>query len=426
MQRRIPSMAAACVGLALTLTACSGGGSGTAAPSQSSSSSQASSTPSSPLTVWADATRAPVIAGVAKEFTAKTGVRVKVVERDYGKMRDDFISQAPTGNGPDLLIGGGDWTGKLVQNGVVAPVQLGDAASTFSPVAIQGVTYDGQVYGLPYALENVAMFRNPALAPTAPTTMAQALKAGGAAVRAGKAKYPFLIQTDPTAGDPYHLYPLQTSFGAPVFATSSNGDYDPKDLAMSGPEGQRFAVFLKQLGKDGVVSPTVTPDIAKEAFLKGQTPFIVSGPWNGADFRKAIPNVAIEPIPSAGGKPAAPFVGTQAFFISSKSKQQVAANQFVVNYLGTASAQLALFKAGGRPPALLAAAQDPQVTSDVVMKQFAAVAQGGVPLPNIPAMDAVWSDWGTTEVAIMSGKGDPKKLWAAACASIEKKIAAAQ
>jgi len=104
----------------------------------------------------------------------------------------------------------------------------------------------------------------------------------------------------------------------------------------------------------------------------------------------------------------------------------VAANQFVVNYLGTADAQLALFKAGRRPPALLAAASDPQVTSDVLMKQFAAVAQGGVALPNIPAMDAVWSDWGTTEVAIMSGKGDPKKLWAAACNSIEKKIAAAQ
>jgi arabinogalactan oligomer/maltooligosaccharide transport system substrate-binding protein len=41
----------------------------------------------------------------------------------------------------------------------------------------------------------------------------------------------------------------------------------------------------------------------------------------------------------------------------------------------------------------------------------------------VPAMDAVWADWGATEVAIINGQGDPVTLWQAMVASIEGKIA---
>ncbi|MDR1450264.1 MAG: maltose ABC transporter substrate-binding protein [Propionibacteriaceae bacterium] len=372
------------------------------------------------ITVWADATRTPIITAMAAQFTADTGVAVDVVQRDFGSMRDDFISQAPTGQGPDVLIGAADWTGKFVQNGVTVPVEL--KAADFSPVAIEAVTYDGKIYGLPYALENLALFRNPALAPETPATMDAAIAAGQAAVAAGSAKYPFLLQTPREGGDPYHVYPIQTSFGAPVFGSTANG-YDSSDLAMCGPEGQAFAAYLAKLGSEGVLATTMTADITKEAFVNGESPFIITGPWNTADFQAAIPDVAIEAVPSAGGQTASPFVSVQAFFISAKSANQIAANQFVVNYLGSKQAQLDLFKAGGRPPALTAAAEDPAVTGDPAMAGFAAVAEQGVAMPNIPAMDAVWGDWGNTESALIDNQGDPAQLWDAACASIKEKIA---
>ena len=34
-----------------------------------------------------------------------------------------------------------------------------------------------------------------------------------------------LIQQGADVGDPYHLYPLQTSFGAPVFEQTADGSY---------------------------------------------------------------------------------------------------------------------------------------------------------------------------------------------------------
>ncbi|MDQ2847320.1 MAG: maltose ABC transporter substrate-binding protein [Actinomycetota bacterium] len=370
--------------------------------------------------MWADETRAKPLGDIAKKFEADTGATVKIVQKDFGKIEGDFISQAPTGKGPDIIVGAHDWLGKLVQNGAVAPLELGDKASQFQSVAIKAMTYNDQVYGLPYAVENLALIRNTALAPNAPKDYADAIATGNALVKAGKAKFPFLLQQDPNSGDPYTMYPFQTSFGAPVFGLDSKGSFDPKNLEMKGAAGVKFADWLAEQGKARIFRGTITADVAKNAFQKGQSPYIVTGPWNTGDFTKAGIKFSVEAIPSAGGQPATPFVGVQGFFVSSKSKSQLLADNFVLNYLSTEDVQMALYSTGGRPPALTAAFD--KVKSDPIMAGFGKVGATGTPQPSIPAMDAVWSDWGSTEIAIINGKGDPKALWDKMSSSIESKI----
>ena len=72
---------------------------------------------------------------------------------------------------PDAFIGAHDWLGELVTNGVAAPVDLGGNAASFSEVAVKGVTYDGKTYGVPYAVENIAMLTNPKLSPECPASL---------------------------------------------------------------------------------------------------------------------------------------------------------------------------------------------------------------------------------------------------------------
>jgi arabinogalactan oligomer/maltooligosaccharide transport system substrate-binding protein len=202
---------------AVALTACSGG---TAANKPTSSGS---------LTVWVDANRAAAMKDVAAEFQKEKGVKVNLVIKDYGKIQQDFTAQVPTGKGPDITIGGHDWIGGFVKNGVVAPVELGSKSGDFEKIAIQAVTYDGKQYGLPYAIENIAIMRNTALAPNpTPSTYDEMISAG----KASGAKYPFLIGLDAANGDPYHTYPFQTSFGSAVFAQNSDGSYDASKLTI--------------------------------------------------------------------------------------------------------------------------------------------------------------------------------------------------
>lgn len=73
------------------------------------------------ILVWTDSNREPVIRKVAEQFKNDTGVTVNLAVKDIAKIPDDFITQVPTGKGPDAAIAAHDGTGRMVQNGVVAP-----------------------------------------------------------------------------------------------------------------------------------------------------------------------------------------------------------------------------------------------------------------------------------------------------------------
>ena len=394
---------------ALALTACSGG---STPKNESGGDSKAG------LTVWVDADRASVLKDAAKDFETETGVKVTLVQKDFGDIRDQFVSQVPTGKGPDIAVGAHDWLGTLVTNGVVAPVELGDSASGFQKVAIDAWSYDGKTYGVPYSIENIALLRNTKLAPEAPADFDDMVKAG----KAAGTKYKFLVGLDPAAGDPYHLYPFQTSFGAPVFGTDANGAYNPDDLQIGNDGGEAFAEWLAEQGKAGVLNPNIDGDLARENFNAGKPPFYLTGPWNVPSAVEAGIDVAVDPIPSAGGQDAQPFAGVQGFFLSAKSKNVVAATNFLTNYIGSEKVQTALYEVGGRAPALTAA-YDAAVAGDPILKGFGEVGANAVPMPSIPQMGSVWEFWGATELAVIKGEGDPAKLWQKMTADIQKAIA---
>ncbi|GAB2449439.1 arabinogalactan oligomer/maltooligosaccharide transport system substrate-binding protein [Conyzicola lurida] len=393
---------------ALALAGCSGGGDDTADSENT-------------LVVWVDANRAEAIKDVVSDFESENDVTVTLVQKEFGDtLREDFIKQAPTGKGPDVVVGAHDWLGSWVQNGVVAPLTV-DNAGDFEEVATQAMSYEGQQYGLPVSIENVALIRNTDLDPSAHDTFDEMIAAGQGIVSAGQAEFPFIVQLGPTA-DPYHLYPIQTSFGAPVFGTNADGSYNPDDLQLANAGGDEFAAKLAEWGSTGVLNINVDGDIAIETFVDKKTPYIITGPWNLERIKEAGINYSIEGVPSAGGEPSTPFVGVQGFFVSAKSNNALLANKFVVSYLGTEEVQTAIFEAGKRAPALKSAFEAAQSDPDVAA--FGEVGAAGVPQPSIPAMGQVWGDWGATEAALISGTaGDTTAAWQAMAASITAKIA---
>ena len=417
MRRSIPLIAAT-LGLGLVLAGCGSGGETPAKPTTAPTSS-APSTDTPPeaageLTIWVDDTRKAPVAAAAKAFEADTGAKVKIVEKNFDDIRTDFIAQVPTGKGPDLTVGAHDWLGELIKNGVVDPVQIGDIAGDFSPVAVDAFTYEGQVYGLPYAIENIALIRNVDLADKAPATWDDAMKAGK---DAGK-KFPILLQSNGEDGDPYTYYPLQTSFGLSVFAQNDDGSYT-SELAMGGEKGHKFATFLQEQGKAGNLSIDTTYDIAVEQFAKGNSPFIIGGPWMLEKFKDM--NIAIDPLPSAGGEPARPFTGVAGFYVNKNSENKILANSFLTKYIATKDVQVALYEAGDRTPALTAAA-DEIVKDNPIAEGFRTAGKDAFPMPSIPEMAAVWTFWGNTEGSIVAGKADPVKAWDKMIADIQKAI----
>ena len=348
------------------------------------------------LTVWVDAERVDALQSAADSYEEKTGVKVELVGKSVDDMKDDFIQQVPTGKGPDVVMGAHDWLGELSTNGVVAPLELGDSSADYLPVALQAATYDGTVYMLPYAVENIAVLRNADMVPAAATSFDDMVSKGAFVVEQG------------TEGNPYHLYPFQTAFGAPVFGTDDSGSYDSADLQLGSEGGTAFADWLAAQGAAGTLNTDVDGEIAKQQFLDGTASFWLTGPWNVGAAVDAGINVAIDPIPSPTGETASPFAGVKGFFVSSESKNKVAANDFLVNYIGTEEVQLELFEAGNILPALSAAAET--ASADPIIGGFAKVGEQAVPMPAIPAMGQVWQYWGIAQAEIING-ADPVATW---------------
>ncbi|MBW4704782.1 MULTISPECIES: maltose ABC transporter substrate-binding protein [unclassified Micromonospora] len=405
------------LGLALAASGC-GGDNSNDEPATKATSQAAGGK----LVIWADDKRTAALKPFAEKFGQDNGVTVEVqaVSKD---LQTNFVTASQQGSGPDVVVGAHDWIGNLVQNGAIDPVQLAaEQKSGFNETAIKAVTFNGQLYGVPYATENVALIRNTALAPEAPKTI-EDLVATGKKLKADKKASEILCLQSGQNGDAYHIYPLYTSAGGYLFGTAANGDYDPKDLGVGKPESIAAFQKIAKLGEkgDGALKRSITGENSIATFTGKKCAFLVSGPWAIADAKKAGISYDISPVPGfAGGKQAQPFVGVQAFYVAAKGKNKALAQEFVTNYVTTPELAVALYQAEPRPPALTAAF-DQVKGADPDLAKFSEAGKGGQVLPAIPAMAAIWDPFGKAEAAVIGG-ADPAKTVTAAGKTISGQI----
>jgi arabinogalactan oligomer/maltooligosaccharide transport system substrate-binding protein len=367
------------------------------------------------VVIWADDKRAAVLTDFASKFSASAGFNLKVqaVSKD---LQTNFVTASQAGKGPDIVVGAHDWIGNLVQNGTIEPIQLTDEQKgAFNPIAIKGVTFNGQVYAVPYAVENLALIRNTELAAEAPKTLDELVAAGKKLKSSKKATEILALQVG-TNGDAYHIYPLYAAAGGYLFGMTDNGDYDPKDLGVAKPEAVEAFARIGKLGEKGAgaLKRSIGPENSISVFTGKKTAFLVSGPWAITDIKKAGVPYDISPIPGfEEGKPAKPFVGVQAFYVASKGANKALAQEFVTNYLTAPELAVALYQAEPRPPALTAALEQVK-GNDPDVEKFLNAGQSGDILPAIPAMAAVWDPFGKAAAAVVGGAQAKSTVEAAA------------
>ena len=363
----------------------------TAAPEPTTTAAPETTTTTEPapvieLLVWADEKRAPVVEEVAPAFTEATGVEIKVELVDFGQIRDQVGVAGPAGEGPDVFVGASDWIGELATNGVLEPVDSASWGGSFTDASLNALTFDGTLYGVPHAVEAIALYYNTDISPEAPTTFDELIAACGADAVDSCLGVPGAGDTP----DAYHNYPLFSATGGYIFG-QADGSYDVTDVGLDSEGAIAGGEFISEITASGVLGST-NYDEAKNLFLAGEQPYWITGPWELGGADEWTVNWSVAKIPTINGGTPQPFIGVQAFFLSSFSENKLVAQSFLFDFIATSEGQAALYEADPRSPVhedVIASVAD-----DVVASAFGASAADGVPIPNIPEMSSVWGALG--------------------------------
>lgn len=364
------------------------------------------------LTIWADETRAPILEALGAQFTEEYGVPVVVQQLGFGDIRDNLKVAGPAGEGPDIMIGAHDWLGELSASGLVAPIDLGSKRSDFTDASIAGFTYDGQLYGMPYAVENLAFVYNADLISEAPSDWDEVRDLAISLKDAGSVSYGYAIQEN----DPYHFFPLQTSFGGYVFGVNNDGTYNADDVGIDSSGSIAALSWLENMVEEGNSPQGLDYGSMHAMFFEGETAMIITGPWALGDIRNSGINYAIAPIPG-GGKP---FLGVQGFMVSQFSENVPMAQAFLTEFVAQTEPMFTLFEEGGRPPAYIPALE---MVEDEDLAGYGAAGREGLPMPAIPEMSAVWGSWGDAVALVVQGQISADEAFQNAATQIRNTIA---
>ncbi len=348
------------------------------------------------LTIWTDQDRLAVMQELAAAYEAIHGVDVVVESPD--DLLGDFMSTAPAGEGPDIAIFAHDRVAELYGAGLLSPTNLNDLEDDFVQTALDAMTINGDLYAMPYAVENLAMFYNTDLVQTPPTTWDELHTMGLALQDTAGVTWGFAL-----SGTTYDAYPLMTANNGYVFGQNPDGSWNTSDLGIGSPGMIAFGQLAKDWADEGFLDPTIDYGEAHNLFTTGEVPWIMAGPWALDQIRASEIPYAIHDFPSGY-----PFLGVQGFVINAFSTEQALAASFLTEFLADEYPMTRLYEEGNRPPAYIPVLN---TISDPDMAAFGQVAANAEPMPNVPAMGCVWGPWNNALVFIMADAKTPTQAY---------------
>lgn len=366
------------------------------------------------ITVWSHLSTDEVeaVRTVAQEWGKENDVEVKVVE-DKGEMQA-AITALQSSKGPDLYFGlSHDNLGTYQKAGVLAevPSDYAHADSDYvSEGAVDAVTIGGKKYAVPLAVECVALFYNKDKVAEAPKTMEEVKDSKSFAFNATDFYLTYGFISAGTTADN----------GGYVFK-NNDGTLDTTDVGLGNEGATAGYEFLQSLVKDKLFAEDINDDIAKSLFTEGTNNYYISGPWSVSDCTKAGINLGVAPLPTLNGQTMKPFLGVQAAFVSSKSKNQDLAWE-LMQYLQDNTSDI-LIEKGNRLPALTTATESDAFKANEYAQYFLEASKVAVPMPNVPEVQCMWTPGADNLKALLSSSQTAKETAEKIKAQTEEGIA---
>lgn len=363
------------------------------------------------ITVWShyQGEDFKIVQELANDWAKETNHKVKVVE-DKGGF-DSLVTASKGKKAPDAILGvPNDHLGAFVKGGLVDEVPSGTMdESNYIDASLEASAVDGKRYGVPLTLETYVLFYNKDLVKTVPKTWDE------------------MIEQAKTVGFNYELNNLYFSLaliqgnGGYVFK-SKDGKIDTNDIGLNTPEGVKGFEMINSLATSGMISPSVTGDIAKGNFQNGKVGFYISGPWDVGAFKAANVNFGVAPFPAINGKPTPTVAGVKLAVLPSASSKKELAHDFM-SYIAK-EAPYKLFKQTAAIPVLKSEQEKDEIKNDPITNVFAEQSKHAIPMSCAPEFGQVWEPAKNNITAMITGEQTPKDAADNTVKQMKEKIAA--
>lgn len=375
------------------------------------------------ITMWTkeDVPVLPEIERLAKEFTGKTGIAVKVVNYGVEDLRQNFQAAALAGSGPDLLWTVNDHIGVFATAGLIKPIEdvYGSAAvlSKFVKPGLEAQEFEGKNWGIPISVGNhLMLIYNKKMVSRPPQTTDELI-----AMAKGLTK-------DTNGDGKPDVYGLVYNLNEPFWLAPWLGGFGGWPLDGTRPTlGSKAMADTLQFLRDlkfvhGIVPTEADYNTADAMFREGKAAMLINGDWSlGAyqDFAVArIPKVS-----STGLWPSPMTSGVYFLFPDYLSGKKMEDVKRLVDFFVSQENQVLFATKYQRLPSVQAVLNDPKIASDPILKGSSEQMVVGKPMPVVPEMRCAWDAIRPNQEAVMAGQMRPQDAAAAMQQAAEQCVA---
>lgn len=322
-------------------------------------------------------------------FVESTGIDVEVLQLPHDAYASKLGAAAPGGSGPDVFIDAHERFGDYVRRGVVTPLPAATDTSAFPQGAIEALTLEGEVYGLPLALKALVLYLNTDLLKQTPDSI-EAL----VATPLPPGVFPLVYE----ANDAYYHAAFLHAFGARQL--NPDGSF-----GFAGRNAARSIDFVRDLMQRGKIPEEAGGSVVKQLFISGRAAAYISGPWSAGELDGKV-NYRAVPLPrvEATGERLKPYLTVEAAALTPRGSKNLQALRLVEYLAGDESANIRV-KVGRQ---LVARRKlPPAAEGDPFIQAFAAQAEHAVPMPSGDRMRTSWEPANRALKKALSGQVSP-------------------
>lgn len=323
------------------------------------------------LTVWAMGAEGEKLPELLKGFQEQNpDVTVEVTPVPWDSAHDKFTSAIAAGTAPDVAQVGSTWMAEFVGLNALESTPEELATDDYFPGALESVTVDGTVYGVPWYVETRVVYYRKDLAEKAgitepPTDWEGLVALAQALQKKADAEWGISLQPGGT-GSWQTVMPLIWSNGGNVV------DETGTEFTFESGQNEEALAYYQSYFTDGLADPAPADGTTEQDFVSGRVPMFISGPW----MMSAVESVGGEGFADKYGVFTMPVKETSSSFLGGANlgvfqgtKNRDAAWK-LVQYLSTPEVQVEWFGLSTDLPALQQGWEDETVASNEKFEVF--------------------------------------------------------